>query len=130
MKYLFLSAAWINWVAALALAFFLEPFWGLFGITPLPTVPVYLHLFCVLVFLFGCGYYWASRDFEANQSIIRLGAIGKLTLVVVLILEVFLGNISWQVMIPFSADLVYGVLFLAVLRQSKPGNTPLTALRR
>lgn len=111
-----ISAAWFNWLAALALLLIPATLFQLFRITPLPTEPLFLHLFAVLVFVFGIGYYWAAKDFEKNAPIVRLGMIGKLAVFLTGLVNTLLGNVSWQIMLLVSVDLLYAVLFFMALK--------------
>ena len=113
---MFLVSAIFNWLIASGLFFIPGAFLGLLHIDPLPDQTVWIQLFAALVFMFGVAYYWASRDFEANVSVVRLGAIGKTTVVLVALLNVATGDISWQLLIPASADLLFALLFLVALR--------------
>ena len=116
MRIMFTTAAWFNWLAGLALAVNVELLFGLFRITPPPTEPVFLQLFAWLVIVFGIGYFWASRDPVANVPVIKLGMIGKLSVVLVSLACVMTGSISWQLMILVSADLLYAILFWRALK--------------
>ena len=113
---LLLVAALFNWIIGAALI--IDAAWvlGLFRVTPLPTEPLFVYLFAWLVIAYGIGYYWAAQDPVANAPIIRLGIIGKLGVVGVVLLATLLGDISWQMNILSGADLVFAVLFIAVLR--------------
>ena len=113
------SAACFNWLAALALLVFPGMLLQLFRITPLPTEPLFLHMFAVLVFVFGVGYYWASRDFMTNAPIVRLGMISKFAVVITGLVNTLLGNVSWQIMLLVSADLLYAILFFIALKATK-----------
>ena len=116
MRIMFTTAAWFNWLAGLAVAVNAELLFGLFRITPLPTEPLFLQLFAWLVIVFGIGYFWVSRDPVANVPIIKLGMIGKLSVVLVSLACVMTGSISWQLMILLSADLLYAILFWRALQ--------------
>ena len=116
MRIMFTTAAWFNWLAGLAVAVNAELLFGLFRITPLPTEPLFLQLFAWLVIVFGIGYFWVSRDPVANVPIIKLGMIGKLSVVLVSLACVMTGSISWQLMILVSADLLYAILFWRALK--------------
>ena len=116
MRIMFTTAAWFNWLAGLAVAVNAELLFGLFRITPPPTEPVFLQLFAWLVIVFGIGYFWASRDPMANVPVIKLGMIGKLSVVLVSLACVLTGSISWQLMILVSADLLYAILFWRALQ--------------
>lgn len=116
MRIMFTTAAWFNWVAGGAVAVNAELLFGLFRITPLPTEPLFLQLFAWLVIVFGIGYFWASRDPVANVPIIKLGIIGKLSVVLVSLACVLTGGVSWQMLILVSADLLYAILFWRALK--------------
>ena len=116
MRIMFTTAAWFNWLAGLAVAVNVELLFGLFRITPLPTEPLFLQLFAWLVIVFGIGYFWVSRDPVANVPIIKLGMIGKLSVVLVSLACVLTGSVSWQMMTLVSADLLYAILFWRALK--------------
>jgi hypothetical protein len=116
VRIMFTTAALFNWVAGGAVAVNAGWLFGLFRITPPPTEPVFLQLFAWLVIVFGIGYFWVSRDPVANVPIIKLGMIGKLSVVLVSLACVMTGSISWQLMILVSADLLYAILFWRALK--------------
>ena len=113
---LFLAAAIFNWVMGLGLFFVPHILLGLFSISPGIEQTLWVQQFAGLVFMFGIGYYWASRDLNANAQIIRLGAIAKCGVVLIGIINVLTGDTSWQFLIPISADAAWAVLFIAALR--------------
>jgi hypothetical protein len=114
-KILFLSAAVFNWAVGLALAFQAPLLFELFRVTPAPTEPLFLQLFSWLVVVFGIGYFWVSRDPVTNVPIIKLGLIGKISVVLAALACVLMGAVSWQMMILASADLLYAILFWRAL---------------
>jgi hypothetical protein len=114
-----LSSAIFNWLVAAGLFFIPDTFLGLLSINPLPEQSVWVQLFAGLAFMFGVAYYWASRDFEANVSVVSLGAIGKATVVLVALLNVVKADISWQFMIPTSADLLFTIFFIITLKSAQ-----------
>ena len=116
MRFMFTTAAWFNWVAGLAVAVNVELLFSLFRITPLPSEPLFLQLFAWLVIVFGIGYFWASRDPAANVPVIKLGMIGKLSVVLVSLACVLTGSVSWQIMLLMSIDLLYAILFWRALK--------------
>ena len=111
MKSLFLSAAWFNWVVALLLVFYSEVLFTFLGVSPLPTEPLFVHFFVCVIFSFGIGYYWISQDFDGNQPIVKLGALAKMILVLVGLMDCTLGLVSWQIMMLLVVDLIYSLLF-------------------
>ena len=82
----------------------------------MPIETTFLRLFAGLVFVFGFGYYAAGSDLKTNAPVIRLGGIAKLMVVAIAAYEVVLGNISWQLMLVASADLIFALLFFRALR--------------
>ena len=66
--------------------------------------------------MFGIGYYWASRDFETNVQIIRMAVIAKAGVVLIGLLNVATGDVSWQFMLPASGDLIFAILFIMALK--------------
>ena len=116
IRSLFVTAAVFNWLVGLALHFDAALLFRLFGVTPTPTEPLFVQLFAWLVIVFGVGYFWVSRDPVTNLSLIKLGALGKASVVLVCLASVLTGGVSWQLMILASADLVYGILFVVTLK--------------
>ena len=117
---MFVVAALFNWVVGLGLFFVPVPFLDLFSISPLPEQNFWLQQFAALVFFFGIGYFQASRDPEKMAPLIRLAIWAKWGVVVIGLYNIMMGAISWQFMIPASADGVFAILFALALR-SVPG---------
>jgi hypothetical protein len=115
-KTMFLTAAIFNWAVGLTLAFKAEFLFELFRVTPVPAEPLFLQLFSWLVIVFGIGYFWVSKDPAANVPVIKLGLLGKLSVVLVALVCVLAGTVSWQMMILASADLLYVILFWRALK--------------
>ena len=113
---LFLVTAIFNWVVALGLFFVPGLFLSLFFVAALPEQSLWVQQFAGLVFIFGFGYYWASRDFYSNQAIVRLAVYGKFGVTLIALFNVLDGDVSWQFMIPASADTVFACLFIVALR--------------
>jgi hypothetical protein len=111
-----LGGAIFNWVVALPLFFIPGFFLNLLSVTPAPQQSLWVQQFAGLVFVFGIGYYWASRDFEANIQIIRMAVIGKAGVVLIGLLNVATGDVSWQFMLPVSGDLIFVILFVMALK--------------
>lgn len=118
------SAAVFNWLVALALFVNAPVLFHLFGVTPAPTEPLFVQLFAGLVFVFGIGYLWAARDSEANRPIILLGILGKITVFLAGLINVVTGQVSWQILLLVSVDLVYATVFVFVLRSTGQHGVP------
>ena len=116
IRFMFTTAALFNWMAGGAVAINAVWLFGFFGVTPLPTEPLFLQLFAWLVIVFGIGYFWASRDPVANVPVIKLGMLGKLSVVLVSMACVLTGSVSWQFMLVVSVDLLYAILFWRALQ--------------
>ena len=123
-KKLFQVAAIFNWVVALGLFFTPDIFLSLIGVTPLPSQGLWVQLFACLVFFFGIGYYQASLDLDRHSNIIQLAIGGKTGVLVIALLNVLGGDVSWQIMIPATADGIFAVLFLLALRDLAKGLPP------
>jgi hypothetical protein len=115
IRTLFLSGAIFNWLVGLALHLDAARLFDLFGVTPVPTENLFVQLFAWLVIVFGVGYFWISQDPVTNVPIIKLGMLGKASVVLVCLAAVMMHTVSWQLLILASADLVYAVFFLMAL---------------
>jgi hypothetical protein len=111
---MFVAGAAFNAAAALMLLF-PSFFYPMFQITPIPDPSFATHCAAGLVTVLGIGYYWASQDLPGNASIVRLGALGKAGVVVIAVVDVLLGIISWQSLLVLSGDFVFAVLFYQAL---------------
>ena len=113
---IFLAGAIFNWAVAITLFFIPGIFLALLSITPAPEQSLWVQQFAGLVFVFGIGYYWASRDFEANVQIIRMAIVGKSGVVLIGLFNVMSGDVSWQFMLPASGDLIFVILYVMALK--------------
>ena len=75
-KKLFFIAALYNWTASVLFFFTYDYFFPIIG-EKVPDSPVFLKQALGLVFAFGLGYYWVSRDLS-NTAIVKMGTFGKL----------------------------------------------------
>ena len=115
MKTMFISAAIFNWVAAIVLVVANDWVFTLLSLETSPTALFFLHLFCTLVFFFGIGYYRAAFDLGSQIEVIKLGAIAKASLFFVVAIDVWIGLVSWPLLLLLSVDLVYSLLFFRAL---------------
>jgi hypothetical protein len=115
IRVLFVAAAIFNWVVGLGLFFIPGLFLSLFGITPLPEQSLWVQLFASLVFFFGIAYYQASVDLPRHRNIIKLAVWAKTGVLLIGLMNVVNGDVSWHFLIPASADGVFAVLFLMAL---------------
>ena len=118
MRPILVSAAWFNWLVALSMVTASETVFTLFHVSPHPDNPFFIHLFSLVIAVFGLGYYWAASDLVKHRSIVQLGTIGKFMLVLVCLLDIIFGIISWQIMLLAGVDLVYALIFIYLLKSS------------
>ncbi len=84
-----------------------------------PVSYLWFNLFFGVVFVFGLGDYWASQDLRANRHLVKMGAIGK-TWVFLLILVGWLdGAVTFLAALAGTVDLVFAILFAHALSRSK-----------
>jgi hypothetical protein len=109
-KYLFLSKAVINWVESVGLLFGDQLIRQLLNLKPL-TNPEYLHMFIVLIFIFGIGYWWVGNDLSRNRDIVKLGICAQSSVVLVLVYHTAIGNLHPLYLVPGVIDLIFSILF-------------------
>jgi hypothetical protein len=109
-KYIFLSKAVINWVESVVLLFTDPWIRDFLGQEPLAN-PEYLHLFVVLVFIIGIGYWWVGQDISRHHDIVKLGLYAQYSVFVVLAYHTLVGKLHPFYLIPGVIDLVFAILF-------------------
>ena len=109
-KYLFLSKAVINWAEFVGLLFGDQWIRELLNLKPL-TNPEYLHMFIVLIFIIGIGYWWVGNDLSSNRDIVKLGICAQSSVFPVLVYYTVIGNLHPLYLIPGVIDQVYSILF-------------------
>jgi hypothetical protein len=113
-KYIFQLKAVINWVESIALLFADGWIRDLLGQEPL-TNSEYLHLFVVLVFVIGIGYWWVGSDISRNHDIVKLGLFAQSSVFVVLAYHTVVGNVHPLYIIPGVIDLIFTIPFALFL---------------
>ncbi|MEP0776358.1 hypothetical protein NDI39_01875 [Microcoleus sp. ZQ-A2] len=109
-KYLFLSKAVINWAEFVGLLFGDQWIRELLNLKPLIN-PEYLHMFIVLIFIFGIGYWWVGNDLSSNRDLVKLGICAQSLVFPVLVYHTAIGNLHPLYLIPGVIDQVYSILF-------------------
>ncbi len=109
-KYVFLSKAVINWIEFVGLLFGDQWIRQLLNLKPL-TNPEYLHMFIVLIFIVGIGYWWVGNDLSSNRDIVKLGICAQSSVFPVLVYHTAIGNLHPLYLIPGVIDQVYSILF-------------------
>jgi hypothetical protein len=84
----------------------------------IPESFLWFYLFMGLVAVFGAGYYWVAQDARRNRSIIKMGVLGKL-IVVALVIPAWLGGeVTALAAAAAAVDFVFTILFIDVLMKN------------
>ena len=92
---------------------------GLLGV-PLPTNRVFMQLAMWLIIVVGVGYCLTAVHPERNRDLMRIGALGKLLVLPLIVLAWRRGDASGEGVVASSGDLILALLFLDVLRRLPP----------
>ncbi len=109
-KYVFLSKAVINWVESVGLLLGDQWIRELLNLKPLVNSE-YLHMFIVLIFIFGIGYWWVGNDLSGNRDIVKLGICAQSSVFLVLVYHTAIGNLHPLYLVPGVIDLVFSIVF-------------------
>ncbi|MDH0893247.1 MULTISPECIES: hypothetical protein [unclassified Pseudomonas] len=121
---LLLSATLFNWAVGGGLILALPLVERLLALEPVAAgARVFVDLFAVLVIAFGCAYLMLAIDFRQYRPFALLGAGAKLAVVATVLAHYLAGNVGWQLPALASIDLLYALLFIALLRASQ-GTSP------
>ncbi|NMC04495.1 MAG: hypothetical protein GYA24_04745 [Candidatus Lokiarchaeota archaeon] len=117
---IFLTGAIWNW--AVSIVFFIMSVAIPSAFTDLgfivPNTMVYFHSFLAFVGLFGIAFFIACKDPPARHGIALLGAFEKFLIPSILIGYFFVGGMGVIILGLTAVDIVYGVLFIWILRQA------------
>ena len=75
---------------------------------------LWFELAMLAVAVFGLGYYGVARDL-GQTLVVRMGAIGKVGFVIVIVGQWLAGNASWQLVALVMGDFVYALFFFDFL---------------
>jgi hypothetical protein len=109
----YLAAIW-NWIAASTFLFGAS-LMSAMGISS-PIDGLGKQLFCMMVAVFGLGYYLVARDLSLNRGIVILGIVGKLGVVALIIGNVVAGRVQFAFAVPILVDALFVILFAQFLR--------------
>lgn len=117
---MFSSGAVWNWSISFIFFFFYEGIFSFLGMAPL-NYPAIMKLLMCLVFVFGFGYFWVSKDMFKNICIVKMGALGKIFIFLILFHYCLIKkDISALLVIPGIIDLIYAILFIEFLAHAYP----------
>ena len=78
-----------------------------------------MQLAMSLVFVFGIGYYWVSKDLSKNHDIVKLGIIAKILVFMIFSYHYLTGNMPLLIALCGVVDLIFAILFLEFLMNMK-----------
>lgn len=115
-RVLFSIAAVFNFVVGGVFLFAMTQFAEIIGMKPVPSDPLLIHFGAVLVIAFGWGYLRIAVDPVVNRPIIKLGIVGKLSVVLAGVVDWYLGNTNAAFPSLLAADVVFVFLFANYLK--------------
>jgi hypothetical protein len=113
----FFGALW-NWGAGMLFFFAYKPIFAWLGMKEL-NYPVLMYAFLILVFVFGIGYYWVSRDINKNHDIVKMGFMGKTLLFFLYTYYYLMGEVHLLIEMCLFVDLVFAILFMEFLLRAR-----------
>jgi Na+-driven multidrug efflux pump len=109
-RYIFQLKAVINWVESVFLLLSDQWIRELVGEKPLINSE-YSHLFLVLVFVIGIGYWWVGNDISRNHGIVKLGILAQCSVFLVLAYHTLINNLHPFYLLPGIIDLTFAIIF-------------------
>ncbi|MCY1372534.1 hypothetical protein D9M69_597460 [compost metagenome] len=114
---IFLSAAIFNWAVGGGLILALPLIERLLALEPVAaSAKVFVDLFAMLVIAFGVAYLMLAIDVRQYRPFAVLGAGAKLAVVATVLVHCLAGHIGWPLLALSSVDLIYALVFIALLR--------------
>ena len=107
----FIGALW-NWGAAINFLFLTEFTFSLIGMDIALSNTIFFTWFLALVFVYGLGYFWVSRDVLKNHGVVWMGILGKLSLFGLAAYHWSIGLITLPLFMILVGDLIFALLFL------------------
>lgn len=81
------------------------------------------RLFWALVIIFGVGYFIVSQDLTKNRAVIWMAVAGKLTVFIIWSYDYSIGAIQPAALIGGTGDLIFTLIFLLFLWQTRDTGT-------
>ena len=117
-KKMFLFSAIYNWIISISFFFGYKVILHLLSMKP-PIYSVFLLIMLFFVFVIGIGYYWVSLDINKNHEIIKIGAMMKLGVVVLITWACLTNQIHPILILPAIGDLIFILFFISFLKEYK-----------
>ena len=111
---MFLTAAIWNWTLAIAFLVLPRIDMNYFLVTGLviPNTMLWFDSFMGLVFAFGLGFYFVSRNVKENHGLIQMAVFEKTWVFLIAILWFVFGQASILVIAFATVDMIFGLLFI------------------
>jgi hypothetical protein len=116
-KWLFIIGALWNWAAGVQFFFWYDPIFARLNMQAL-NYPAIMQLAMSLVFVFGIGYYWVSKDLSKNHDIVKLGIIAKIIVFLIFSYHYLFGNMPLMIALCGVVDLIFALLFMEFLKSA------------
>ena len=117
-KKMFFFSAIYNWIISISFFFGYKAILPLLSMKP-PIYSVFLLIMLFFVFVIGMGYYWVSSDINKNHDIIKMGALMKLGVVVLISWACLTNQIHHILIMPAIGDLIFILFFINFLKEYK-----------
>jgi hypothetical protein len=114
----FITGALWNWGAAILFLFAYKPIFAWLNMKEL-NYPVIMNAFLIMVFVFGIGYFWVSRDINRNHDIVKMGIMAKTLLFVLFTYYYLIGDVHLLIEMCLFVDLAFAILFTEFLLRAK-----------
>ena len=115
-KKMFFYSAIYNWLISISFFFGYKAILPLLNMEP-PIYPVFLLIMLFFVFIIGIGYYWVYLDTDKNHDIIKIGAMMKLGVVILVSWACSSNQIHPILIITAIGDLIFILFFVKFLKE-------------
>ena len=115
-KKMFFYSAIYNWLISISFFFGYKAILPLLNMKP-PIYPVFLLIMLIFVFIIGIGYYWVYLDIDRNHDIIKIGAMMKLGVVILVSWACLSNQIHPILIITAIGDLIFILFFVKFLKE-------------
>ena len=115
-KKMFFYSAIYNWLISISFFFGYKAILPLLNMEP-PIYSVFLLIMLFFVFIIGIGYYWVHMDTDRNHDIIKIGAMMKLGVVILVSWACLSNQIHPILIITAIGDLIFIIFFIKFLKE-------------
>ena len=115
-KKMFFYSAIYNWLISISFFFGYKTILPLLNMEP-PIYSVFLLIMLFFVFIIGIGYYWVYMDTDRNHDIIKIGAMMKLGVIILVSWACLSNQIHPILIITAIGDLIFIIFFIKFLKE-------------